>query len=368
MIAYDLRYACDHFVGIATYAYDVLDALLQVPGDQHYAVLWDPRQPHTRFDFSRLRSHPVVTWTERPYAPLSPLSLAQVGVWLRSLAPAVYFSPFHLLPFRPDCPCVVTVHDVRSLRFATELSPWRRVPYRWSLVRATRARLLVTDSDFSRREVTELLPVDSARVRTVYPGVHSGLGRAAPRRPTGLPEGGFALVVGDNRPHKNLVVLAEAWARLGVDAPLQLVSAGPAHPRHPDLAALARAAGACAVCLGRVPEAELVWLYRNATLVLFPSVYEGFGLPLVEAFAHGVPAVVSDIQVFREIGAGAACFVAPDSAETWAGEVRRLAGDREARARLGAAGRARAAEMTCDRTAKGVLALLREAAAGGATA
>jgi glycosyltransferase involved in cell wall biosynthesis len=361
IIAYDLRYACDHFVGIGTYAFSLLEALLALPGDERYVVLWDPRQAHARYDLSGLRSHPRVTWVERPYAPLGFWALVQAGAWLRRLAPDAYFSPFHFLPLAPGCPCVLTVHDVRPLRFRDELGPVRRELFHQSLRRACRSQRLVTDSEFSRAEILALLPVVPARVRAIRLGVQPGLGTLAGERPPAVPDGPFALVVGDNRPHKNLVVLAEAWARMGAAAPLALVGAGPVDARHPDLVALARRSGAQAHHLGRVSQAGLAWLYRNATLFLFPSVYEGFGLPLAEALAHGLPVVASDLPVLREFGDDAACFVTPDRPDLWARAVADLAGDTSARARLGAAGRVQAAALTYERTARGVLEVLVEA-------
>src|SRR5439155_20374032 len=120
--------------------------------------------------------------------------------------------------------------------------------------------------------------------RPAAPGPRAG--RAARRS---------ALGVADTRPRKTLQVLAAAWGRLGAEPPLALVGAGPVELRYPSLAALAERAGARDVHqLGWVGPGELAWLYRNAELVLFPSLYEGFGFPLVEAFADGVPALASD--------------------------------------------------------------------------
>ena len=360
IVAYDLRYACDHFVGIGTYAFALLDALLGLPGDEHYVVLWDPRQAHARFDFAELRSHPRATWVERPYPPLGLWALVQVGAWLRRLAPDIYFSPFHFLPLRPGCPCVLTVHDVRPLRFRAELDPVRGAVFRLSLQRACRARLLVTVSDFSRAEIVALLPTEPTRVRTIRPGVQPGLGKLVPERPPAAPAGPFALVVGDNRPHKNNAVLARAWASFGASPPLALVGAGPVDTRHPDLAVLASRTGAQACHLGRVSQRELAWLYQHATLFLFPSCYEGFGSPLAEALAHGVPAVVSDLPVLRELGGAAACFVEPDRADRWAEAVAGLARDPGARERMRAAARERAAGLTYEQTARGILESLHD--------
>jgi glycosyltransferase involved in cell wall biosynthesis len=158
------------------------------------------------------------------------------------------------------------------------------------------------------------------------------------------------------------------WARFGSSPPLALVGAGPVDPRHPDLSAFARRTGVQAFVFGRVPEPQLAWLYRHATLLLFPSRYEGFGSPLAEALDHGVPAIVSDIPAFREIGEGAAHFVAPDRVAVWGEAVAALAADSGERERMRDAGRRIAARLTYEQTARDVLGSLRDAVAGGTSA
>jgi glycosyltransferase involved in cell wall biosynthesis len=170
--------------------------------------------------------------------------------------------------------------------------------------------------------------------------------------------------VGINKPHKNLATLVDAWRRLGDRPPLQLVTAGPEDPRYPGVAALAQVAGAKSVAaLGHVSEGELHWLYLNATLVLFPSLYEGFGFPLAEAMAHGAAALVSDIPPLHEIGDGVARFVPPLDASRWADGVRTLADDAAARSRMGEAGRIRARSLDYAVTAAGTLEILRRVGA-----
>jgi glycosyltransferase involved in cell wall biosynthesis len=258
---------------------------------------------------------------------------------------------------------VLTIHDVWPLRLPVGLSWLKGRLYRASLAHARGARFIVTSSRFSQREIATLLRLPIDRVRAIRLGVPPPIAEAEPRRPASMPDGTFALVVGDNRPRKNLDMLARAWASFGARPPLGLVSAGPVDGRFSSLAQFATEAGAAGVAsLGWVEEPELAWLYRNAALVLFPSQYEGFGFPLVEAFVRGVPTVAADIPVLREIGEGAAQFVDPDRSEAWARETSRLMSDPDERARMAAAGRARAAELQYRTTARETLALLREAA------
>jgi glycosyltransferase involved in cell wall biosynthesis len=362
-IVYDLRYASDHFTGIGTHAYCLLEALLALPGPERYTVLWNPELSASRFDLDAVNRHPRVNWVERQWAPLGLASLWRVGRWLHELRPTVYLSPFYFMPFRPGCPCVLTLHDVWPLRLPGGLKFWPRALYQLALAHAAQARFIITSSEFSRREIEELSAVEPGQVRVVALGIPLMRGQIASRRPEGAPEGPFALVVGINKPHKNLATLAAAWATLGPDPPLALVSAGPEDPRHPRLPMLARRQRAARVAaLGHVDEDELEWLYDHATLGLFPSLYEGFGLPMVEAFGHGVPVVASDIPTLREVGEGVARFVEPLDSVAWAREVRALALDSGARDAMAEAGRARARELTYERTARATLEVLREAA------
>lgn len=237
------------------------------------------------------------------------------------------------------------------------------------MARARRAAAVVTSSEFVRGEITRVTAIKPAHVRLVRPGAPpSGQGRSragsAEDLPAELRTRAYALVVGINKPHKNLETLAAAWRRFGETPPLALVSAGPRDPRYPDLAEFARRSGARDVtALGLVDEQTQDALYANAALVLFPSRHEGLDFPPVEAFARVIPAVVVDIPSLREIGAGAARFVPPASAGAWFEAVRDLAADAPARAALAAAAKDRAAGLSYADSASRMRELFREVAA-----
>jgi glycosyltransferase involved in cell wall biosynthesis len=363
IIAYDLRYASDHFAGIGTHAFALLETLLDLPGEERYLVLWNPDGGNSRFDLGPVRSHPRVEWVERRFHPIQPWGAVQVGAWLRARRPDVYLSPFSLRPFAPGCPDVLTVYDVAPLRVQHASSPLIHGLYLLSLWRAISAHFIVTGSEFSRGEIIALTGARAERVRTTRLGVPPRLRSETPRRPEHFEDRRFALVVGDNRPRKNLELLAHAWASMGEAPPLSLVGVGPVDRRFPSLLAVADSAGARGVDhLGWREPAELAWLYAHAELVLLPSRYEGFGYPIVEAFAEGIPIVASDIPVFHEVGGAAAAYVDPQDPAAWAREIVRLASDAEARERMKQAGRARAGELTYRKTADVTLAVLREAA------
>src|SRR5262249_13151833 len=153
-------------------------------GIERIVALWDPREDPGRFRFDAVRTDPRIEWVERPYGPMSVASPLQVGAWLRDVRPSVYFSPFHFMPVRAECPCVVTLHDVRPLRIPAGLSPWRFSLYRWSVARAAKARFIATVSEFSRCEIERLLPAAKDRVRAILPGIRPGLLAIEPRRPS----------------------------------------------------------------------------------------------------------------------------------------------------------------------------------------
>jgi alpha-1,3-rhamnosyl/mannosyltransferase len=296
---------------------------------------------------------------------LHPLEPFQVGALLRAHRPDLYYSPYFLMPIGAPCPSIVTIHDVWPLRMPEGLSLARHLVYRACLQLARGARFIYTSSEFSRNEIVSMLGFAEKRVRCIRLGVPPSGRVASPIRPSNAPSAPFALVVGDNRPRKNLRVLAQAWARMGSAAPVRLVIAGPEDPRYPTMRDLASAAGAHGIhSLGWVSEGELDWLYSNATLVLFPSRYEGFGFPLVEAFERGLPVVASGIPTLREIGEGVARFVDPDDVDAWAASVTQLATDSHARALARQEGLLRAKHLSYAATADATLRLFREATRG----
>ncbi len=361
IVVYDLRYAADHFPGIGTHAFALLRALLDAPGGERYRVLWNPAEPATRLDPGVLRSHPRVEWHECDVPSLGWVTPRRTGALLRRLGGDVCFSPFSLMPVDPLMPVVLTLHDVLPLAPESRTPFWRRFVFAQAMRAADRAAAVLTSSEFSRGEIARRTRITAGRVRVVRLGVlPSGPESAA--APRGTPAGPFALTVGINKPHKNLAVLGAAWRRFGTTPPLSLVAVGPSDPRFPGWDSLASGASGV-TALGRVSQPELEWLYRRAVLVLHPSRYEGFGLPVLEAASRGAPVVCADVPALRELGEGTARFVPPDDARGWADAVAALARDEAERERMRVAGARLAAAHDYAACAERVLAILREVAA-----
>jgi glycosyltransferase involved in cell wall biosynthesis len=177
----------------------------------------------------------------------------------------------------------------------------------------------------------------------------------------------YFLAVGNLQPRKNLVTLIAAMARLRrrhPHIPDRLVLAGQPAYLAAEVARVAahHGAGGAVELLGYVSDDELVALLRSATALAYPSVYEGFGLPVVEAMAAGTPVLVSDIAVMREVAGDAAVFVSPRDPDAWADALAEVAADADLRSRLRAAGREREARYSWRACAESIVAALEGAA------
>jgi glycosyltransferase involved in cell wall biosynthesis len=355
-VLYDLRYASAHFTGIGTHAWQLLRALLATrEPDETFVTLWNPSESATRFDPAALRITPGIEWRETAAAPLGLSAALKTGAIARAVRPDAYLSPFYLWPWAAGCPSILTLHD--AMHLAPEVrAPWSvREKFRLALRSTAWAERVVTSSEFSRREILARtsIPADHLCVAPLgVPVVPTG---HEPRRPAGSPEGPFALAVGVNRPHKNLDLLARVWCT-GEPPRIPLVVAGQTDAR---FTSLAPRPGVVHL-LGQVADEELDWLYRNAALLVFPTLYEGFGLPLLEAASRGLPVLASDLPVLRECGEEFARFLPPRDEAAWRSAVNALAADAPARSRMALAGRAAAARWDYTRCAVAVRGVLRE--------
>lgn len=323
-----------------------------------------PDAPRPAVPIPRGRAIERVAYTAPDGLVVPPWRAHQV---LRRLSPLlaaadgnrVLFAPNYLLPplFRLARGArVATVHDLAIHQVPWAVRPDSGAALGRGLARTLlEADLILTPSETVRGELAAL-GIDPRRVRAIHHGPgHGPVERSAVGRlPHGTPER-FILHVGTLEPRKNIPLLLDAWRRLreqGVDPP-PLVLAGGYGWRADDLRRrVARAAAAgWLVQLGYVGPEELAALYGAALAAVLPSLYEGFGLPLLEALAAGLPVVASDIAVHREVAGDAALYAPADRPDLFAGQVAALLADPELRVRLAAAARARSALFSWERAA-----------------
>jgi glycosyltransferase involved in cell wall biosynthesis len=252
----------------------------------------------------------------------------------------VFFAPGYTAPLGLDVPLALTIHDVSFLAHPEWFRPRERLRRRWLTRRSARAASIVfTDSRFSRDEIVRHIPLDPARVEVITPGVTRRLRESrdrAARQP-------LVLFVGSvfNRRRLPQLIAAFALAAAGVPgARLVIVGSNRTWPAQ-DLEAIAAAHGVgdCVSVRSYVGDVELADLYSGASLFAFLSEYEGFGLTPLEALAAGVPIVVLDTPVAREVYGPAAVYVPPAADEEQTARILRAAldGSSETAAVLGQA-------------------------------
>ncbi len=252
------------------------------------------------------------------------------------------------LPNRQAPAVALLVHDL-AFRIRPEEVPWQQRAYLGSLLPPAlrRAALVLTPSEATRRDVLEHYPLPGleSRVHAIGLGGRPAGVTSPGRLPGGL-EPGFLLAVGTVEPRKNYHGLLVAYRLLktrGVNVPL-VIAGGPGwgYGELPQRLALEPGVR----LLGHVDDVALQALYRNASALAYPSFYEGFGLPLLEALEAGLPALVSNTGSLPEVAGGAALTVDPRQPEEIAAGLERLLTDSDLRRRLSVAGRARAEHYT----------------------
>lgn len=296
---------------------------------------------------------------------LAKLWFEQVTFPRHSAGADIAHVPYWAPPLRPIVPTVVTVHDLIPLLLPDYRRDIRVRAYTTLVARATPyAAAVLADSEHTAADIRSHLDVDPARVHVVPLGVampedRAGLdARAADLRTRRRLPARFGLYLGGFDARKNLLTLLRAWRDVyaGTRTPLviagRLPAAGDDLFRHPsELARQAGLAEEAYILLGPVGEGEKWALYRAAAVFAFPSRYEGFGLPPLEAMAVGTPVVAADASSLPEVVGDAGLLVAPEDVAGWASAIRGIVGDSGKAAALAEAGRSRAAGFTWQRTA-----------------
>ena len=249
---------------------------------------------------------------------------------VRSDPPDVFFSPAYTAPLALGIPLAVTIHDVSFAAHPEWFRPREGMRRRWLTARtASAASVVFTDSEFSRREIQSHLKVPAAKIQVISPGMSERTrGSAVQHSEEHTPRAPMILYVGSIFNRRRLPDLIAAFARATNDLPsARLVVVGPDRtwPKQ-DLAGVAAAHGVAARVDFRayVTDGELEDLYARAAGFAFLSEYEGFGLTPLEAMAAGVPAVVLDTPVAREVYADAAMYVSPGDIHGTAAALRRF--------------------------------------------
>ena len=352
--------------GTENYSLHLIRGLLALESDHRYRLyfnrpprqeLFGPRAEQRILPFPRLWTHVALSWE------------------MRSSPPDLLFVPSHVLPLvHPRC-SVATVHDLGFHYYPEAHTLFQNVYLRWSTRHNARASTLVlADSLATREDLVRYYHLAPEKIRVVYPGRDETLTPvtdptllAAVRARYDLQQP-YLLYVGTLHPRKNLVRLVQAFARLlsrpaaGSPRPL-LVLAGQKGWLYAEIDEAVRRLGleGHVRLPGYVPDEDLPALLSGALAFVFPSLYEGFGLPVVEAMACGTPVVCSRVSSLPEVAGDAALLVDPLEVEAIAAVLARVVGDEGLRRELIERGFERARQFSWQRCARETLDALEEA-------
>ena len=353
--------------GVIRYTRELLDALAALEADRppgerafRYLLFGVDAVPDP------LRGYDAIRCADEP-APTH--SGPRAHLWEQTTLPRavsrhdvdVFHTPAGNPPLGAGVPQVTTIHDISPVTHPEWFSWGYAALYRTMIPFAVRrSDRIITVSRFSRDELVAEYPRAGGKTVSVHNG-HEPPDADASHSVPGLDEQPFLLSVASDNPRKNLDGLLAAYReyRERVDDPASLVLVGPTREI---FAGGGVEAGDGVETLGFVSDDRLDWLYHYASAFAFPSLYEGFGLPILEAMSAGTPVVTADRGAMAEVADGAACRVDPTDVDALADGIERVLHDPAYRAEIVDRGRDRATAFTWGRTARATADVYRAAA------
>ncbi len=353
--------------GVARYLTNLLTNCLEADDRNSYILYLSESLPRDslpipageRLQYSVLKARPSIAWRH-----------LRLPLQMRRDKCDLHFSPSYFVPMLKVCPEVVAVYDITFKVHPEWFSEDKRMRFDeifWK--RVARSDALITSSEYSKRDLVEYLRVRPEKVHVIYPGTEAhfrplgdGIDRDLLRAKFGV-TGEFVLSVGALHTRRNIPRLMEALARIEKEAStaIDVVVVGMQAPFSPavDVPALAGEAGlrGKVAVFDYVSEEELVLLYNACTLLAYPSLYEGFGLPVLEAMACGAPVVCSNVTSIPEVAGDAALYFDPYDVDDMVVKLGRAWGDAALRSRLSEAGIEQAASFSWRRAGAELLAL-----------
>ncbi|MBV9709818.1 MAG: glycosyltransferase family 4 protein [Ktedonobacteraceae bacterium] len=328
--------------GVSRYIRYLLTELAKRPGEHEYTVFVNGEEGVERLNARHAQiTYVAASWPEARPAVRVAWEQFTLPNLIRQKHIDVLHSPVNVLPawLPSSCASVVTLHDLAFLRFPEVLTRARRLYHRTFTVHSLKqATMLIAVSESTRQDVHELVGIPLERIQTVYPCINERFSnvveegqRTMFRQNKGLSEG-YILYLGTLEPRKNITTLIDAYAQLRRNSLVRekLVLAGGKGWLYDAIFEKVRQLNmeADVIFPGFIADSEQALWYAAASAFVYPSLYEGFGLPVAEALASGVPTVTSNVSSLPEAGAGVALCVDPCDAQALSEAMYRAVNDR----------------------------------------
>lgn len=318
--------------GVSRYIRYLLTGLAERPGKHEYTAFVNGPEVVERLALE----HPQITWFPAPWPesqPAARIAWEQFALpkLIRQKHIDVLHSPVNILPqlLPQHCAGVITLHDLAFLRFPNVLTRSKRLYHQTFTVRSIRhATMIISVSESTKQDAIELVEIPGARIQTVYPCIDSQFSNVpkeeevrAFHQKQGLMDG-YLLYLGTLEPRKNIPTLIEAYAQARKTYGIQekLVLAGGKGWLYDKIFERVQQLDLEAEVIfpGFVSDAEQSLWYAAASAFVYPSLYEGFGIPVAEALVSGIPVVTSNVSSLPEAGAGVALCIDPHNVQAMA--------------------------------------------------
>ena len=354
-IILDARTANEHFPGIGRYVTSLAQALHLTQPDLPVMLLRNPAAitPPTLPDL------PTIECTASPFSLQQQWRVRSI---LQQARTALYHSAYYLMPYLPGAPVVLTCYDLIPLIFPHYFSAPQRLIFRlshWLALHTACATLAISEA--TKTDLIRFFHIDPARIVVTplaadghfQPPSRAEIDRV--RQAYALPDR-YVLYFGSNKPHKNVPRLVQAFAQIGIrdrGSEIGLVIAGHWDARYPEAKQAVEQLGLAdrVKFIGPVQDDELPALYGGAEVFVFPSQYEGFGLPVLEAMACGTAVICGNRSSLPEVAGDAALLCDANDVTMLAQTIEQVIAERDLRETLRARSLARAAQFTWERTA-----------------
>lgn len=323
--------------GIGRFSFEILRRLAAGSPDDRFTLLFDRKFDPRYLTSPNMQGKAVPPPTRLPFL-MDIFFEVSLPIVLKNLRPDVFFSPDGWVSLSTKTPTVQVVHDLNFIHMPEHLPPmWRKYYLKKFPLFIRRADHIITVSEFSKRDLVDRLHVPEEKISVVYNDTAEGfrpakdeaeVNRIRNAHANGNP---YFLFVGLIHPRKNIVGLMEAFARFKKEtgSEARLLVAGnkkwwtaeleKSYREHPYTHAIR--------FTGRLSDEDLQEIYRGALALVFPSFFEGFGIPVLEAFKSGVPVITSGTTALPEVGGDAALYCDPGDAGSIAAQMEKIASD-----------------------------------------